>query len=183
MCLPTLHELGFRPGWPNPPFAWHSSGDVSPPLQWGGVPGRDGRTRPAVDDPDAPIKGSFVHWVLYRIAPSRSGLVEGESPAEAQSGPNGFGRPGYPGPRRLAGDPPHRYVFRLLAVDAPIEVTGHPSYKRGRGGHRRPRTGDRHPRRNLSILIAWPLSAAPAFCCFRRRSALEVLLAHPGGPF
>jgi hypothetical protein len=43
-------------------------------------------------------------------------------------GTNGFGRLGYLGPARPAGDPPHHDVFRLLAVDAPIEVKGHPSY-------------------------------------------------------
>ena len=76
-------------------------------------------------DPDGPIPRSFAH---SRIAPSHSGLAEGESPAEAESGTIGFGRLGYLGPAPPAGDPPHHYVFRLLAVDAPIEVKGHPSY-------------------------------------------------------
>ena len=35
---------------------------------------------------------------------------------------------GYLGPAPPSGDPPRHYVFRLLAVDAPIEVKGNPSY-------------------------------------------------------
>ena len=122
----TLTSSAFDPDGPIPRSFAHSSGDVSPPLQWGGIPDGTVELVLLVDDPDAPIKGSFVHWVLFRIAPSRSGLAEGESPAEGQSGTNGFGRLGYLGPAPPAGDPPHHYVFRLLAVDAPIEVKGHP---------------------------------------------------------
>jgi Raf kinase inhibitor-like YbhB/YbcL family protein len=124
----TLTSSGFDRDGPIPRSFAHSSGDVSRPLQWGGIPDGTVELVLLVDDPDAPIKGSFVPWVLFRIAPSRSGLAEGESPAEAQAGTNGFGRLGYLGPAPPAGDPPHHYVFRLLAVDALIEVKGHPSY-------------------------------------------------------
>ena len=46
-----------------------------------------------VDDPDAPVEGSFVHWVLYNLDPARQGIAEGEEPAEAAAGANGFGGP------------------------------------------------------------------------------------------
>jgi Raf kinase inhibitor-like YbhB/YbcL family protein len=82
-----------------------------------------------VDDPDAPVEGGFVHWVLYNLDPAWHGLAEGEAPAEAATGANGFGRRGYLGPAPPPGDDPHRYVFRLLAVDEPVAVTGLPSYQ------------------------------------------------------
>ena len=82
-----------------------------------------------VDDPDAPVEGSFVHWVLYNIDPVRQGIAEGEEPAEATAGANGFGRLGYLGPAPPPGDSPHRYVFRLLAVDEPVSLRGLPSYQ------------------------------------------------------
>ncbi len=50
-------------------------------------------------------------------------------PAEAMAGANGFGRPGYHGPAPPPGDDPHHYVFRLLAVDEPVRLTGLPSYQ------------------------------------------------------
>ncbi len=37
-----------------------------------------------VDDPDAPVEGSFVHWVLYNLDPARRGIAESEVPAEAE---------------------------------------------------------------------------------------------------
>jgi len=33
------------------------------------------------------------------------------------------------GPAPLPGDRPHRYVFRLLAVDQPVPLKGLPSYQ------------------------------------------------------
>ena len=125
----TLTSPAFDPDGAIPRSFAHSTGDVSPPLQWAGVPDGTVELVLLVDDPDAPIKGSFVHWVLYGIAPDRSGLATGESPAEAQPGANGFGRPGYLGPAPPAGDPPHHYVFRLLAIDAPVQLKNHPSYR------------------------------------------------------
>jgi phosphatidylethanolamine-binding protein (PEBP) family uncharacterized protein len=47
-------------------------------------------------------------------------VAEGEVPAEAMAGANGFGRPGYPGPAPPPAMTRTHYVFRLLAV-----VTGH----------------------------------------------------------
>ena len=79
----------------------HSSGDVSRPLQWGGIPDGTVELVLLVDDPDAPIKGSFVPWVLFRIAPSRSGFAEGESPAEAQRPLTASAGLDTSGPRRL----------------------------------------------------------------------------------
>ena len=81
------------------------------------------------DDPDAPVEGGFVHWVLINLDPARQGIAEGEVPAEATAGANGFGQPGYLGPAPPPGDAPHHYVFRLLAVDQPVALTGLPSYR------------------------------------------------------
>jgi Raf kinase inhibitor-like YbhB/YbcL family protein len=82
-----------------------------------------------VDDPDAPVPGSFVHWVLCNLNPARRGVAEGEVPAEATAGANGFDQPGYLGPAPPPGDGPHRYVFRLLAVDQPVRLRDLPSYQ------------------------------------------------------
>ena len=35
---------------------------------------------------------------------------------------NEFGEQGYDGPAPPAGDPPHRYFFRLFALDRPLEL-------------------------------------------------------------
>jgi Raf kinase inhibitor-like YbhB/YbcL family protein len=125
----TLRSPAFEPGTPIPARFDHERGDLSPRLIWDGVPGGTAGLVLLVDDPDAPVEGSFVHWVLYNLDPARQGVSEGEVPAEAMAGANGFGRPGYLGPAPPVGDDPHRYVFRLLALDEPVAVTGLPSYQ------------------------------------------------------
>jgi Raf kinase inhibitor-like YbhB/YbcL family protein len=92
--------------------------DVSPPLAWTVPP--DGAVTLAlcVDDPDAG-RYPFTHWLAWGLAPAVGSLSEGEAaPAE---GRNDFGAPGYRGPCPPPGKP-HRYVFRLLALEAEPEL-------------------------------------------------------------
>ena len=125
----ALHSPAFESGAPIPARFDHEQGDLSPALIWDGVPEGTAGLVLLVDDPDAPVEGSFVHWVLCNLDPARPGIAEGEDPAEASPGTNGFGRPGYLGPAPPPGDGPHRYIFRLLAVDEPVSLTGLPSYQ------------------------------------------------------
>jgi Raf kinase inhibitor-like YbhB/YbcL family protein len=125
----TLRSPAFEAGAPIPARFDHERGDLSPALSWEGVPGGTAGLVLLVDDPDAPIEGSFVHWVLFNLDPARQGIAEGEVPAEARAGTNGFGGPGYLGPAPPRGDGPHRYIFRLLAVDEPVSLKARPSYQ------------------------------------------------------
>jgi Raf kinase inhibitor-like YbhB/YbcL family protein len=125
----TLRSPAFEPGSPIPARFDHDRGDLSPALTWDGVPQGTANLVLLADDPDAPVEGSFVHWVLVNLDPSRRDIAEGEVPAEATAGANGFGRPGYLGPAPPPGDRPHRYVFRLIAVDQPVPLKGLPSYQ------------------------------------------------------
>ena len=90
-------------------------GNVSPALEWSGVPGDAAELAVLCEDPDAP-GGTFVHWVLAGVHPARAGLAEGEVPRGAVEGANDYGGTGYGGPQPPAGDPPHRYFFRVFAV-------------------------------------------------------------------
>jgi hypothetical protein len=93
--------------------------DVSPPLRWTNVPERTRSLALVVDDPDAP-SGVFTHWVAWGLDPAAEGLGEGESaPSEGQ---NDFGTTGYRGPCPPPGHGRHRYVFRLYALDAELEL-------------------------------------------------------------
>ena len=100
--------------------------DVSPALNWEGVP--DGAKSLALicDDPDAPM-GTWVHWVLYNIPPDTTGLPEGV-PSDAtldngaKHGITDFGRHGYGGPCPPSGT--HRYFFKLYALDTLLELSG-----------------------------------------------------------
>jgi len=93
--------------------------DLSPPLVFGNIPEGTRSLALIVEDPDAP-SGLFVHWVLYDLPATLRGLPEGVPPAPElehgiRQGTNDFGRVGYGGP--CPPDRPHRYFFRLFALD------------------------------------------------------------------
>ena len=93
--------------------------DVSPALSWSDPPTGTRVLALIVDDPDAPV-GTFTHWLAWNIAPPARRLGEGQSaPAE---GTNDFGTGGWSGPCPPRGHGPHRYFFRLHAVDADLQV-------------------------------------------------------------
>jgi Raf kinase inhibitor-like YbhB/YbcL family protein len=97
----------------------------SPPLTWSSVP-QGARTLALVaDDPDAPA-GTWVHWVIYNIPATAAELPEGIPTTEtisngAAQGANDFGRSGYGGPCPPRGNP-HRYYFKLYALDAELSL-------------------------------------------------------------
>ncbi len=92
--------------------------DSSPPLAWSAVP--DGTHSFAVicHDPDAPVVSAggygFVHWVLYNVPGTATGLSEGTG--DGATGPSDFGEQGYGGPMPPNGHGTHRYFFWLLAL-------------------------------------------------------------------
>ncbi len=103
--------------------------NVSPALAWEGVPEGTAELALIVEDPDAP-GGLFTHWLAYGLDPGAT-----ELPAEVPAGRpvdgglvllqgvNDLGEDAYGGPCPPGGEE-HRYVFRLLALDAPTGLDG-----------------------------------------------------------
>jgi hypothetical protein len=100
--------------------------DVSPELRWKGLPAGAKSIAVIMDDPDAP-PGAWVHWILFDIPPSLTGLEE--NVAKEETLPDGskhglvwgvndgdFNRVGYYGPCPPPGKP-HRYFFKVYALD------------------------------------------------------------------
>ena len=124
--------------------------NLSPPLDWSGVPAGAKSLAVIVEEPQearteeayysiAPSFGS-IHWVLYNIPPEVTGLPEGVStstgvlPDGTTQGTNEFGGIGYRGPcpppsvvrlyiqpGRMA-EPPHDYYFRVYALNAMMDL-------------------------------------------------------------
>lgn len=94
--------------------------DVSPPLQWQGVPGGTAELALVCEDPDAPRERPFVHWVLFGVPPDLGRLEEGTH--EGKAGVNSFGEKGYGGPQPPKGDRAHHYHFRVYAVDQRLDL-------------------------------------------------------------
>lgn len=103
--------------------------DVSPPLNWTGVPAAAREVALICDDPDAPRPQPWVHWVIYKIPAAASGLPEGVAkaekpgePAGSLQGKNSWGRIGYGGPAPPRGHGVHHYHFKLYALDRALDV-------------------------------------------------------------
>lgn len=120
-----LTSTVFAEGRPIPEIHAFENRDLSPALQWSGVPPAAKSLALICDDPDAPM-GTWVHWVIYNLPPDITGLPEGvpkspELPGGAKQGVNDYKRAGYGGPCPPPGQP-HRYFFKLYALDAKLEL-------------------------------------------------------------
>ncbi|MCW3037550.1 MAG: Phosphatidyl ethanolamine-binding protein [Actinobacteria bacterium] len=93
-----------------------SANPVSPPLAWSAVPGGTAELTLLVEDPDAPVAGGFVHWVVYGIPPDTRSLAEGSLPAAAKQGANSRSQNQWQAPCPPVGNAPHHYRFTLTAV-------------------------------------------------------------------
>jgi Raf kinase inhibitor-like YbhB/YbcL family protein len=70
-----------------------------------------------VQDPDA---DGFLHWAVLAIPPTVTDIAGGAVPDGAVETENDFGDRGWRGPCPPEGDAPHRYVFTLYALHAPL---------------------------------------------------------------
>lgn len=101
--------------------------DMSPALEWSDVPAETKELALIADDPDAPGR-TWVHWVIYHIPGSATGLPAGlpkkpetDRPVRSTQGTNDFRTVGYGGPCPPRG-PAHRYYFKLYALDAELQL-------------------------------------------------------------
>jgi Raf kinase inhibitor-like YbhB/YbcL family protein len=101
--------------------------DISPALLFSGVPASARSLALIVDDPDAPDpaapKMTWVHWVVYNIPATATGLPEGVT--GLTSGTNDWKRCDYGGPCPPIGR--HRYFFKLYALDIMLPDLSRPS--------------------------------------------------------
>jgi len=114
LVIAAFHEGGTIP-------ALHTceGADLSPAMEWTGAPASTKSFAVIVDDPDAP-GGVWNHWLLYNVAPATQSIAQGFRHGKlGDSGKNDFGKPGYNGPCPPRGGGPHRYYFRVYALDLP----------------------------------------------------------------
>ena len=129
----TITSTAFAPEGSIPALYTCEGRDISPPLAWNGVPPGTKSLALIADDPDAPDpaapKMTWVHWVLYDLPPSTTGLPEGVKssalPAGTKEAVNDFGRTAYGGPCPPVGR--HRYYFKLYALDTTLPDLARPS--------------------------------------------------------
>lgn len=122
----SITSGAFKEGQPIPRQYTCDGVNVSPPIEWTGVPKAAKTVAIIVDDPDAP-SGTWTHWVLYNLPADNVGFVENVPADETLKaggfqGKNDFGKIGYGGPCPPSGT--HRYFFKIYAVDEELPLKG-----------------------------------------------------------
>jgi Raf kinase inhibitor-like YbhB/YbcL family protein len=95
-------------------YASCTGDNVSPPLEWTGIPSNVVEIALTVTDPSAE-NGGFIHWVVTGLPASLLGLAEGSVPEGAVEARNDTTEFGWYGPCPPAGQT-HDYVFTLYAL-------------------------------------------------------------------
>src|SRR5262245_65191473 len=108
-----LTSTAFSEGGMIPKQYAYKDKNLSPPLAWSDVPPGTKSFALICDDPDAPRKDPWVHWVIFNIPADRRELPEGVKAEKigAKQGTNDYQETGYGGPAPPSGT--HRYYFKL----------------------------------------------------------------------
>jgi Raf kinase inhibitor-like YbhB/YbcL family protein len=104
--------------------------DISPSLEWQGVPADAVSLAIICEDPDAPTPEPIVHWLAYNISPKLSELPEavpaGDIPQGGKQGKNYLAKEEYSGPKPPVGHGVHHYHFQVFALDRELKFYGPP---------------------------------------------------------
>ena len=128
----TLTSTAFTKGDSIPKKFTCEGENISPPLEWRGLPEGTRSLVLIVDDPDAPDpkapRMTWDHWVLYNIPAKSTQLPEGvassELPSGTKEGLNSWGKTGYGGPCPPVGK--HRYFYKLYALNTILNKMDNP---------------------------------------------------------
>jgi Raf kinase inhibitor-like YbhB/YbcL family protein len=123
----TITSTAFADGT-NIPVKYSCNGqNISPPLNWSGIPAGTASLALIMDDPDA----VYTHWVVFNLPPDEGGLPEAvpkdeelaNGALQGKLGSGGIGYPtGYFGPCPPKGSA-HHYRFTLYALDNTLDVS------------------------------------------------------------
>ena len=121
----SLQSTAFKEGADIPRQYTCEGADTSPALNWSEPPQKTQSFALIADDPDAPV-GTWVHWVAWNIPASTRQLPENVAKGAdlaggGRQGTNDFRKTGYGGPCPPPGKP-HRYFFKLYALDATLDL-------------------------------------------------------------
>ena len=98
--------------------------NISPHLTWEDAPEGTKSFAVTVYDPDAPTGSGWWHWVAFNIPSTvhtlETGASAGKMPEGAVQSKSDYGFTGFGGACPPPGDAPHRYIFKVHALDTDI---------------------------------------------------------------
>lgn len=122
----SLTSKTFKDGQPLPKDTGWKSGKKVPSLSWSGTPKGTKSFALICDDPDAPTKEPWVHWVVFNIPTTETSLTKPLGNAKTigpiRQGINSYREIGYGGPHPPKGQK-HRYYFKLYALDKVLDLS------------------------------------------------------------
>ena len=96
--------------------------NVNPRILFDAVPVETKSLALIMDDPDATCGKTFTHWIIWNISTDTKEIAENSLSYNAVEGETDFGKIGYGGPCPPKGAAPHRYFFRLYALDKTLDL-------------------------------------------------------------
>ncbi len=118
----NISSKEFQNGDPIPAKFTCQGENINPELKIDGVPAEAKSLALIMDDPDATGGVTWVHWLLWNINPQTAYIGENAVPEGVIEGKTSFNTTGYGGPCPPAGGKPHRYFFKLYALDAALDL-------------------------------------------------------------
>ncbi|MEJ2795831.1 YbhB/YbcL family Raf kinase inhibitor-like protein [Iodobacter sp. LRB] len=94
-----------------------SGANLSPQLQWQNAPAGTKSFAITVFDPDAPTGSGWWHWSVINIPANTTSVATGSTPKGALETRTDYGSAGFGGACPPAGDPAHRYIHTIWALD------------------------------------------------------------------
>jgi len=120
----TVTSTAFQEGAAIPAEYTCEGNERVPPLAWTAPPEGTASIAVIVDDPDAP-NGTWVHWVVFDL-PGDLTALDADAVAALTAGTqanNSWRKVGWGGPCPPKGHGPHRYFFRVYALDTQLGLT------------------------------------------------------------
>lgn len=131
----TVRAPAFTAGASIPAEYTCTGEDASPSVVWAGAPSGTQSYALIVDDPDGKNEagGAWVHWVVFNIAASQSQVdrnvlitdshfLQGKNDFKVPDSDFAAGTPAWNGPCPPVGKGPHRYNFRVYALDTTLAL-------------------------------------------------------------